>query len=282
MIPIPTIAVLITCHNRKEKTVQCITALYAQAGLDESYNIDVFLVDDASTDGTSDAIKTNFLEVNIIQGNGNLYWNRGMHLAWKMASATKDFDYYLWLNDDTFLFEYAMLNLLKGAHLSHDNAAICGSTISLENKTISYGGNSKEGSLLIPNGILQETFSFNGNVVLVPKFVYDKVGILDPRFPHAIGDYEYALRIRKCGLNSFIATDYIGSCEGNDKLPSWCSTSIPVKKRIRSLYSPLGNSHPYYFFIFELKYYGLFTAIKHFVTIHLRILFPQLWLKKSN
>lgn len=279
---IPAIAVLLTCHNRKDKTLQCLTKLFAQQGLGVDFNIEVFLVDDGSTDGTTEAIKLQFTEINIIQGNGNLYWNRGMHLAWKTATTKKGFDYYLWLNDDTFLFEGALLNLLSVAQLRNKKAAICGSTISLTTNTISYGGNSIAGTLLVPNGTLQETFSFNGNVVLIPKAVYERVGILDKQFPHAIGDYEYALRIRKYNLKSFIASDYVGSCEGNDKLPSWCSTSISLRNRVRSLYSPLGNSHPYYFFIFEYMHYGLFTAIKHFTTIHLRLVFPQLWIKKNN
>ncbi len=280
-MPTPTIAVLLTCHNRRDKTVQCLTAFYAQAGLGEFYTIEVFLVDDASTDGTGEAIKNQFPLVNIILGNGNLFWNRGMHLAWKTASATKDFDYYLWLNDDTFLYENAINNMLEVAEETQNQAAICGSTFSLESKKISYGGNSKEGSLLIPNGGLQETYSFNGNVVLIPNFVSNKVGILDPRFPHAIGDYEYALRIRKNNLKSFIAKDFVGSCEGNEKLPNWCSPSFSLIKRTQSLYSPLGNSHPYYFFLFEIKYYGSTAAIKHFISIHLRLLFPQLWIKRK-
>lgn len=277
MIPLPLIAVLLTCHNRKGKTIQCLIKLLSQQGLDVDFKIEVFLVDDCSTDGTDEAVKKEFPQVNIIKGNGNLYWNRGMHLAWETAAAASDFDYYLWLNDDTFLIEEALKKLVEASVQTLNQAAICGSTFSLETNKISYGGNSNEGSLLVPNGILQETYSFNGNVVLIPKFVYSKVGILDPRFPHAIGDFEYALRIRQNKLKSFIAKDFVGYCECNEKLPNWCSTLISFQKRVRSLYSPLGNSHPYYFFIFEYKHFGLFTAVKHFISIHVRLLMPQLW-----
>lgn len=282
MLPITTIAVLITCHNRRDKTIHCLTALYKQIGINESYTIEVFLVDDASTDGTGVAVKKQFTQVKIIQGDGNLFWNRGMHLAWKTAADTKDFDYYLWLNDDTFLTEEAIKNLLVAAEFTQKIAAICGSTFSQETNKISYGGNSKEGLLLVPNGSLQETYSFNGNIVLIPKLVFTKVGILDPRFPHAIGDFEYALRIRKNKMKSYITKDFIGYCDGNEKLPDWCFPSLSLSKRIKSLYSPLGNSHPYYFFIFELKHYGLLIAIKHYTTIHFRLLFPKLWLNKNN
>jgi len=277
-----TIAVLIACHNRKDQTLNCLQALFNQIGMGIAFKLEVFLVDDGCTDGTPEAIRQQFPQVTIIKGSGNLYWNRGMHLAWKVATETNFFDYYLWLNDDTFLFENAIKKKLEAAEETQNQAAICGSTFSLESKKISYGGNSKEGILLLPNGKLQETYSFNGNVVLIPRFVYDRVGILDPIFPHAIGDFDYALRIRKNKLKSFITKDFVGSCEGHETLPNWCYSSISLPKRIRSLYSPLGNSHPYYFFIFELKHYGMFTAIKHLFSIHLRLLFPQLWLTKNS
>jgi GT2 family glycosyltransferase len=275
-----TIAVLITCHNRKEKTIQCLKALYSQKDLGESYSMEVFLVDDGCTDGTTEAIMLDFPQVTIIQGNGNLFWNRGMHLAWETASNFKDFNYYLWLNDDTFLYEFALLSILDAANKTKDQSAICGSTFSMENQKISYGGNSANDGLLIPNGNLQEAFSFNGNVVLIPKFVFSKVGNLDKSFPHAIGDFDYALRIRRAKLKSFIVGEYVGTCEGSEKLPVWCSPIAPLKKRISSLYSPLGNSHPYYYFIFELRHYGIIVSLKHFMTIHLRLFFPKLWVNK--
>lgn len=282
MTLIPTIAVLLTCHNRKEKTLQCLQALYAQQGLDVHYILAVFLVDDASTDGTAQAVQLQFPEVTIISGTGNLYWNRGMHKAWEMAAKTKDFDCYLWLNDDTFLFVNAIQTLLHGAQLSNYKSVICGSTLSLETNTISYGGFSKDSKMLIPNGKLQESYTFNGNCVLIPKFIYESIGLLDKRFPHAIGDFEYGLRVRKHHLSSFISEDYIGSCEGNTKLPLWCSPQASFSKRIKSLYSPLGNSHPYYYYLFEYEYYGVIRAVKHFLTIHLRLIFPTLWIKKNR
>lgn len=279
---IPTIAVLITCHNRIDKTLHCLRALYEQVGLNVDYNIEVFLVDDASTDGTAQAVELQFPKVTIIPGDGNLYWNRGMHKAWETAANTKDFDYYLWLNDDTFLFVNAIQTLLSGAQLSNYKSIICGSTLSLETNTISYGGFSKESQMLIPNGQLQESYAINGNCVLIPKFVYETIGLLDKRFPHAIGDFEYGLRVRKHHLSSFISEGYVGSCEGSDKLPLWCSSEATLQQRIKSLYSPLGNSHPYYYFLFEYEYYGVLKAVKHFLTIHLRLIFPTLWIKKNR
>ena len=276
-----TIAVLITSYNRKLKTLECLFNLYKQEGIFIDFELDVFLVDDCSSDGTSEEVRKLFPTVNIIKGNGNLYWNRGMHLAWSMASTFKDYDYYLWLNDDTFLQTDSINILLTSSTSVEDKSAIVGSAFSNLLNQISYGGYTKKGSLLIPNGYLQQAYTFNGNIVLIPRYVYNIVGILDKRFIHAIGDFKYSLRIRKCFLQSFVAPSYLGICEGANKLPKWCQTTYSLRERILNLYSPLGNSHPYYFFLYNIMYNGYIIAIKHLLSTHVRLLFPSLWLKNN-
>ena len=88
------IAILVTCYNRRDKTIQCLKNLFSQAGIKEDFTIEVFLVDDGSSDGTSEAVNMQFPQVHIIPGNGSLYWNRGMHLAWQKAKESADFDYF--------------------------------------------------------------------------------------------------------------------------------------------------------------------------------------------
>lgn len=89
------IAVLLTCFNRVLKTINCLEALYAQQGLNIRFVVEIFLVDDGSTDGTSEAVSNKFPEVIIIKGNGSLFWNKGMHLAWETASMRQKYDFYL-------------------------------------------------------------------------------------------------------------------------------------------------------------------------------------------
>ena len=72
------IAVIMTCFNRRSTTISCLRALHKQKN---SIDFDVYLTDDGSSDGTADAVKTEFPAVNILQGNGNLYWVGGMRLA---------------------------------------------------------------------------------------------------------------------------------------------------------------------------------------------------------
>jgi GT2 family glycosyltransferase len=94
------IAVLMTCFNRVDKTLKCLCQLFANDLTDIS--LSVYLVDDGSTDGTAKAVSENFPEVNVIQSDGGLFWNKGMHLAFSNAMQ-KDYDAFLMFNDDTML-----------------------------------------------------------------------------------------------------------------------------------------------------------------------------------
>jgi GT2 family glycosyltransferase len=272
------IAVLMTCHNRKDKTVACLTSLYA-CKLPDNYKFDVFLVDDGCTDGTSEAIRNTFTDVHIIKGDGNLFWNRGMQLAWQTASDTKTYDAYIWLNDDTYLYDTTIKEIITGLHHTNFQSIIVGATQSANTNELTYSGFNKNEEQLSPNGDLQQCIYFHGNCVTVPKTVFDKVGNLDAIFHHAIGDFDYGLRANKAGIYSYILGEYVGTCEKHDQLPKWCLPSVPFFARLRSLYSPLGNSHPYYFFRYELRHFGIYKAIKHLISIHLRVSCPWIWKK---
>ena len=243
----------------------------------EGFLVDVFLVDDGSADGTGEAVRKQFPSVNVIQGTGDLFWNRGMHLAWTEA-ATKDYGYYLWINDDTFLYSNAVSELIECSKQEKDQKIICGSACAATNKNeITYGGRvSNKNKIVVPNGQRQRCDYFNGNMVLIPKYVYALLGPNDPQYRHAVGDYEYGLRAARNGIGSVVAPHVSGECNEHESLPGWCNPQVPMLKRLKLLYSPLGN-HPMEFFRYEKKYYGIATACFHYFTTHLHAVVPALW-----
>jgi GT2 family glycosyltransferase len=269
-----TIAVLITCHNRKDKTLACLEALYAQERLELDFNVEVFLVDDGSSDGTSEAIRIQFPEVNIIQGDGNLYWNRGMHLAWKTAVFNRNYDYFLWLNDDTIIFNTALQGIIGASNQKNNKAIIVGPTTSLNSLKCTYSGQKKIKNtvfqILEPNDKLQKCERFNGNFVLIPNAVFNFVGNLDHQFHHALGDYDYGLRATNLGVDSFVYKKFIGVCEINE------ANNYLLKKgylsRLKFLYSPFGPT-PSQFFRYNFRHFGFFWAVLIYLGVHLKILF---------
>lgn len=258
------IAVLMTCHDRKEKTINCLRNLFQQS-LPSRIYIDVYLVNDGCTDGTEIAVKENFPQVIIIEGNGNLFWNRGMCLAWEEARKHNEYDAVLWLNDDTILFENALKEIIKLAS-QYPDSIIVASIASTDRKKVTYGGfiNNK---LIEPDGTLQICDKFNGNCVLVPATVSDIIGFLDPYYRHAKGDSDYSMRAYHAGIKNIISP-IVGTCDRNPIAPIWNKGSIV--NRFKKLYSPLGNN-PKEIYHFYRKY-SVVKACWYFFYIHLRVL----------
>ncbi len=269
-----SIAVLITCHNRKEKTLNCLNLLFDQNS-EINLLIDVFLVDDGSTDKTFEEVKMKFPKVNIIKGDGSLFWNRGINLAWQEAVKIKP-NFYLWLNDDTFLHNNSLNTLVQSSFEKNNQAIIIGSTISEINEEITYGGRNKYGKLVQPNGELQLCNHFNGNIVLIPNQVFEIVGYNDITFHHALGDFDYGLRARKLGIRLVVARGVLGICNDHDSLPIWCDPRQTLKKRWIAFRKPIGNN-PEEFFIYNRRHYGLLKAILNYLTNHIRVFLPKLW-----
>jgi GT2 family glycosyltransferase len=277
------IAVLLTCHNRKDKTLACLKTLYEQVGLGIDYLIDVFLVDDASQDGTSLAVKDLYPLVNIIQGNGNLYWNQGMRLAWKIASETNDYDFYFWLNDDTILDSDGLLNLLKNyneATKQEQNEVIV--TVACRTKIgtdiFSYGGRDEKGAVL-PNGIPQVCKYINGNGVLVSRAIYKKLGNLSNDYTHGMGDFDYGLRALKDNFKCYTTATYLATCAPNEGIPGWCNPNLSIKKRWELLHSPRGLNIREYI-KFRKKFWGIYW-ISFAIKAYAKMLSPKLYQKIS-
>jgi GT2 family glycosyltransferase len=223
-MPNITIATLITCHNRKQKTLDSLNSLFTQNDRAE-ISLAVYLVDDGSTDGTAAAVKQAYPQTHLIQGDGNLFWNGGMRMAFA-AALDRDYDYYLWLNDDTILYPNAVWELLQTSvevlARGSSPAIIVGSTCDPETGIFTYGGMVRESwwrplrfPFLKPGKEPKRCDTINGNCVLIPRAVVRVVGNLDPAFTHYMGDLDYGLRTQQQGCTVWIAPGYVGTCSQN-------------------------------------------------------------------
>ncbi|MWW25907.1 glycosyltransferase family 2 protein [Algibacter lectus] len=280
---IKKIAVLLTCHNRKAKTLESLKSLYLNK-VPSGYTFDVFLVDDGSTDGTAEAVKEEFPKVNIITGNGNLFWNQGMRLAWKTAANSNAYDFYLWLNDDTII-EPNSLNHLFDCYeeiiaIDEKPSIMTGACYFFSNeKKFSYGGRTEAGPV-IPNGKLQKCKYINGNIVLIPKLIHDQLGNLSSDYTHGMGDYDYGLRAINKGFNCYTTKEYVANCPPNEGIPGWCNPELSLTKRWKQLHSPLGLNIKEYN-TFRKKFWGqkwILFALKAYA----KMISPKTYSKISN
>lgn len=238
-----TISTILTCYNRKAKTLACLNSLQ-NATLPDNTELDIFLVDDSSPDDTGEAVKKLFPKVHVIQGNGNLFWNQGMRLAWQTASKNADYDFYLWLNDDTIIDKNAITELIENyneALKTENKPSIIVGTCRAElgKNDFSYGGRNENGPVL-PNGRLQLCKFINGNLVLVPKSIFKEIGNLSNDYTHTLGDNDYGLRAIQAGFKCYASKHYIATCPPNPGIPGWCNPKNSFKKRWQLLHSPKG------------------------------------------
>lgn len=259
------IAALITCHNRRLKTLACLQSLFAIAP-----EVDVYLTDDGCTDGTAEAVAELFPQVWIIKGDGSLFWNRGMHRAWQEA-LKRDYDYYLWLNDDVVLYPDFLQSLL--ACCPNEDALVCGLIEEPQSHEIIYGGCDAQKHLVGRAESPLPLYWINGNVVLIPRSIVTNVGILDPYFIHDLGDVDYGMRVRKAGFEVLSTTDAVAAGYRNDvcRVRKWNSSLL---ERFRQLGTPLGSPLSRNFH-FRRRHFGILHALAYNAKIVLINLLPD-------
>lgn len=270
-----TIAIIMTSYNRKNKTISCLDSLCSQEELGAKFNYSIYLVDDGSTDGTSEAVHLMYPGVRILPGTGDLFWNRGMHLAFGEA-LKQDHDFYLWVNDDTTLFSDAVTRLLDTSSLFQDNAIIVASTKDPDTGDWTYGGLRRlnrcrplKFTPIHPGTTPVPIEAMNGNCVLIPRMVARIVGNLDPVFSHAMGDFDYSLRAQKQGIKVILAPGYYGVCAQNP-VPT---KGESIKQRFLR-FSSRTVLPPNDWAIFAKRYAGLLWPI-YWASPFIRQLFPR-------
>lgn len=270
-----TIAALLTVHNRKERTMECLNRLFLQ-DFPDGISMEVYLTDDGCTDGTVEAVKSQFPLVNIITGDGNLYWNRGMFKAWDTASKKKDYDYYLWLNDDTNLYDGAVYKLIACAEKYDGKAIVVGATVDTKSHSVVTYGGRIDRHVVEPQGVEAEVDYFNGNIVLVPRNVFGKLGNLDWYFTHSKGDFDYGMRAQSKGIKIYQVGEALGECDAHDRLDKWCDPEIPFVKRWKAMWQPNGMP-PHETFHLERRHQGVIVASFHYITIIIRCCHPNIY-----
>jgi GT2 family glycosyltransferase len=234
------IAALLTCHNRRDKTSACLHSLRRQTGVtDLTFQLNVFLVDDGCTDGTVNAALEIWPEAHIILGDGNLYWCGGMRKAW-IAAATTDPDFYLLLNDDTFLYPDAVRELLAVCPTPETTVIAVGAIRDPKTGRWVYGGNQSDLDFVEGADGPRLCRTMNANCTLLPRAVYRKVGMFHHAYRHAMGDIDYGLEAGRKGVAIYESTSFIGECDPNPEAGSWRDRSLPRVKRWRKLVSVKG------------------------------------------
>jgi len=246
------VSVLITVFNRKEKTKLCLESLQStvQPYLKEDIDLEVFLTDDGSTDGTQEMLAAEewSFPIHVLQGNGSLFWNGGMINSWKAALAKGGFDGYLWLNNDTVVLPEFWKDLLAADNyrVEHFNKTgiYVGSTKDSVSGTFTYGGFVYTNKLtlkdrfIMPDGThFQECEAAHGNITYVSSGVVDRMGIFCEKYHHGGADHDYTYLAHKAGFPVLVLPHYSGVCDNDHPQDGGRKAffGLPLKERINAL-----------------------------------------------
>ena len=237
------IHVIIPTFNRLNYTIICLNSLKRQIN---SKELNIIVVDDASTDGTKEYIKKNFPKVTILRGTGSLFWGGavryGVDYALKIGKLK---DWVLLVNNDAELSPDAISNLIKISKKRKRKALVGSLAINakdketviksgtiveswLLNKTRHIFEGKKLSQILIKNPLKVDFLT--GRCLLHPIEIFKKVKNYDSiRFNHYGADDEFSMRVKKYGYSTLLCPSSIIFLRNN-------AFDLHKKEKIKSFY----------------------------------------------
>lgn len=219
------IYIVIPIHDRKEFTRKCLLSLQDQTISGHK----VIVVDDGSSDGSGEMIRTGFPDVTIIPGDGNLFWTAAVNMGIREA-LSQGADYVMTLNNDTVATPDFMEHMLLWSAEKPD-ALLGALDIDYSTRKPYYGGEIIDPIWQTTTFLLEELDKddmnglhpvslFPGRGLLIPRKVFDVIGLFDEKqFPHYMADYDFTSMARAHGFEIFCNYDaklYTFPEEGGD------------------------------------------------------------------
>lgn len=207
-------AIILPVFNHLDFTRVTLEALSLHLSGIEGARFHLIVVDDGSTDGTSDWVKQHYPEVILLSGDGNLWWSGAINTGAKFAIETMEVDYLiLWNNDIQVDDHYFQEVVAITANLSEPT--VIGSKIYVADQqemVWSAGGyfnprsgkNDMYGYFENDSDELKKVRNVDwltGMGTIIPRTVVAKIGYWDNlNFPQYHGDTDFTYRAKLAGF----------------------------------------------------------------------------------
>ena len=281
--------IIIPVHNNLNLTIKCLEHIKNI----ESIDYKIYIIDDGSTDGTSSWVSTNRPDINLIVGDGSLWWTGAIHLGViEVLRIANNNDYIMSLNNDVFLQKNTLNELIYFSN-NQNRKCICnalsvdefdGRIISSGSRVLSWFFNLNYHPLHNKN--IQSIDSFypievdmlTGRCVLYPVEVFSLVGNFDYlRFPHYGGDSEFTIRAKRNGYALYIIPRSIALVNNENTGLNSMAIKLSYKEKLLSLFIIRSSSNLKYRTRFALHVPPIYARPSYFLIMVLKI-FTQIFL----
>ncbi len=257
-------SIIIVNWNAGHLLKDCLESIYRNI---KKINCEIFVVDNASTDGSLEMVRKEFPQVKLVENKSNL----GFAKANNQAISKSGGMYILLLNPDTIVQKHAFQNMLEFMN-THPEAGVVGSKVLYADGSLqlSCGHFPSLQTEFFHSTLLEEIFSkspfignfrmsnwdhnsvrevdwVSGSCLLVRKAVITDIGLLDEAIFMYAEDIDWCYRIRNAAWKIYY-------------LPQ--SKIIHLESQIAStnLSNKLRNGYRGLYYFFD-KYYGKKVAI---------------------
>jgi hypothetical protein len=234
------ITVLMTTHNRPESALNLLEALAGLKGVEFT----VYVANSGET-GISNLRYWSNLRIRELRTSHKTFWAEGMRISFDLSIFDgEEADYYLLLNDDVMPRANWFIDFIQAAARDKVGVAV-GKCVNREGE-LTYGGFVSRSSLY-PLTLSRPTHeletwtpvdTFNGNVVLITKNEFLKVGGPPRGYAHSRADIVLGFRFKRTNRMILQYTHPVALCETNPFNLDDAMRGLGLAARVRLLTSP--------------------------------------------
>jgi len=209
------LSIIIVNWNTKDLLLQCLKAVYENAN---GVNHEIWVVDNASTDGSGEAVRDRYIDVNLLCNKQNLGFARANNLALRNMGGR----YALLLNTDALVTGGAIMALYAFMEAHPESGMACGQLLNLDGSKQNSIANFPTLTALVFNETLMQVMFPNrfpskmqpyklpieiesgiGACLMIRKKAMDAVGLLDESYFFFLEETDWAFRKRQEGWKIF-------------------------------------------------------------------------------
>jgi GT2 family glycosyltransferase len=208
----PLVYVIVLTWNGRKFTLECLRSLYQS----DYSNYRVLLVDNASTDGTVDAVRGEFPQTELIANESNEGYAEGNNIGIRQAEK-QGASFFFVLNNDTVVDRSTISQFVQSAKGNEDNYVFTPVIYDYDSRDrVVFWGNSWDPSrarfrqLPYPNqDFLQKTDFISsdfasGCAIFFSRSILKRVGLLDPRYFIYWEDTDWSMRALRNHCRIFV------------------------------------------------------------------------------